>query len=104
MTYRPAGVGDNGTATHFAFGNDGFRYGLDLSSGNLVGTAYKPVSQTTVTAFGFTPSNVSLRFTSQKPSTLTATTTSVEIVGNVKNIDGEIGCNLGFRAAGILVP
>jgi hypothetical protein len=104
MRYRPAGVSDNGAATHFSFGNENFRYGLDLASGSLIGTTYKAVSQTTVTAFGFTAPNTSLRFTTQKPVTLTETTNAVEIVGNIKNIDGGVGCNLGFRAAGVRAP
>ena len=104
MAYRPPNLSDNGAATHFAFGDGGFRYGLDLASGNLVGTTYRGVTQTAVTTFGGQAPNVSLRFTSQKPATLTETTKSVEIVGNIKNIDGNIGCNLGFRAAGVLAP
>lgn len=104
MRYRPPNLGDNGTATHFSFGNENFRYGLDLDSGSLIGTVFQPVSQTSVTAFGFSPPGTSLRFTSQKPLALAATTKSVEIAGTIKDVDGNSGCNLTFRAAGVLVP
>ena len=104
MKYRPPNLGDNGPETHFAFGNDNFRYGLDLDTGSLIGKTFKPVRQTTVTTFGFTPTITQLRFTKHKPDVLTETTTSVEIEGNIKNVDGYANCNLTFRAGGILVP
>lgn len=103
MAYRPPNVGDNGPGTHFAFGDGSFRYGMDLASGSLISTV-QPVSQTSVTAFGFTATGVTMKFTIHKPATLTAATKSVELAGTINNIDGEPGCNLTFGAAGILAP
>lgn len=104
MAYRPPNIGDNGAATHFAFGDGNFRYGMDLASGSLVGTVFQPVSQTSVTTFGFTPSGVTMRFTLQKPATPTATTKSIELAGNINNVDGNAGCNLTFRGSAVLQP
>ena len=107
LRYRPPNLGDNGASTRFGFYGDGdgggnFAYMLILNSGSLVGTTFKPVSQTTITSFDFT-ANPTMRLTLQSPATLTATSRSVTIAGNVDSID-EPGCNLAFTGAGLLVP
>lgn len=104
MAFRPPNVGQNGAQTLFAFGDDTFRYGMRLASGSLIGTTYKAVSQTAVTTFGMTPGNVMMRFTAQTPASMTASTPSVYMTGNINNIDGYAGCNISFRASGVLAP
>lgn len=104
MAYRPPNVSDNGPSTRFAFGDGNFRYGMGLASGSLIGTTYRAVSQTSVTTFGYSPQNVTMRFTTHNPTTLTTTSPTVYIVGNINNTDGHAGCNLTFRATGVLAP
>lgn len=104
LAFRPPNVSDNGTQTLFAFGDTRFRYGLRLASGSLVGTTYKAVTQTSITTFAFSPPNTTMRFTTQTPATITATTPNIYMVGNMNNVDGTPNCNLAFRASAVLSP
>ena len=105
MAYRPPNLGDNGPNSLFAFGDETFRYGMRLASGSLVGSTNKAVTQTTVTTGGFSPpSGVTMRFSTQSPATLTATSPNFYAAGVINNIDGYSGCNISFRASGVLAP
>lgn len=104
LAFRPPNVGTNGAQTLFAFGTEKWRYTNRLATGTLVGTSYKGVSQNAITTFAFAPPGVTMRFTSQVPATITATTPSVYMAGNINNMDGVTNCNLSFRAAAALAP
>lgn len=105
MAFRPPNLGDNGPNTLFAFGDEEFRYGMRLASGTLVGSTPKTVTQTTITTGGFSPpSGVTMRFATQSPASITTTTPNVFMTGVINNIDGYAGCNISFRASGVLAP
>lgn len=95
-------LGDNDSRTSMSLIIDGIgAANYTLPSGNLFGTTFKSVNYTNVYRYaGSTPGASKLRFKVQKPETLTIDTPDIRIKGDIKNFDGDVGCNVSFSATG----
>jgi hypothetical protein len=101
MRFAPPNLGTNGPQTRLTTIGRQTGDNWTLASGSLAGTTYKTV---TATGMGFSAGQIvtKMRITSQVPATLTATTPSVILKGNVQNYAGDTGCTIGFTAVGYL--
>lgn len=96
LLFSPPGLGDNGTRTRLSlFYGFGGAENYTLASGSLLGTAFQPVTITTVFR-GSGQGTSQLRITSQIPAVPLATTTEIKIVGNIRDMSGDVGCNTSF--------
>ena len=95
-------LGDNDSRTSMSLIIDGLgAANYTLASGNLFGTTYKPVTYINVYRYsGVSIGATRVRFTSQKPQVLTTETTDIRIKGDIRNFDGDAGCNVSFSATG----
>lgn len=96
---KPPNIGSNGPETKMSVFFPVFALNYSLSSGTLVGTTYKT---TTSTAIGLNATSfpADVRFVTQSPATLTATTKFISINGNIKDFDDPLfNCDVGFRAS-----
>ena len=102
MRFAPPNLGTNGPQTRLTIINGGQNGdNFTLASGSLVGTTYKSVTRTGI-GFNGGQSTTLMRITSQVPATLTDTTPSVIIKGNIQDDYGDVGCAVGFTAVGYL--
>lgn len=99
LRFSPPNVGTNGSSTKFAtFWGNNFAEAYTKATGSLIGTTFRTVNGVGVGRSGFTFTST-MRFTSQIPGAPTATSDAITIVGDIKNFDGTVGCNMSFRAA-----
>ncbi len=100
--YRPAGVGDNpsnsGLSLFFPAG--AYNY---VPTGKFTGS-FKPVVNTVIFDFAGTPPGSKVRFTSQEPATVTATTPFIQIKSEITNFDEMPGCVARSNIAVTLRP
>jgi hypothetical protein len=95
-------LGDNDSRTSMSLIIDGIgAANYTLPSGNLFGTTFKSINYSNVYRYaGTTPGASKVRFTVQRPQTLTIGTQDIRIKGDIKNFDGDVGCNVSFSATG----
>ena|SRR5437868_1210451 len=96
LRYSPPNLGTNGPTTEVSVLGQSFGDSYSLASGSLVGTTYKTVAGVHVgrQGYGFTSN---MRITSQ--SSVSATSKSVTLAGNIQNFDDATGCDVGFQAS-----
>ena len=73
-----------------------------LASGFVVGLTYQTVQLTNIFRFGGQGTGPKLRITRTVPATLTATTPSMSMNGNIQDFDGTVDCDISFVAVGVL--
>ena len=72
-----------------------------LASGTLVGTTFKSVTYSNVYRYaGTSPGASKVRITSMKPAVVLPDTPDIRFKGNIKNFDGDAGCDVSFSATG----
>ncbi len=103
MRFSPRSLGTNGPATELSLFGQSFSDNYSLATGNPVGTVFQPVIGIHVGRTGYSFSS-NMRFTSQSPAPLLASSKSVTLAGNLTNFDDSTGCTVGFRATGTLRP
>lgn len=99
VRFRPANVGANGPDTGFTFLWSNGGYGATVPG--PITAAYKTATITSLFDFGFTGGTEQVRFTSQAPPTITVTTPSVNVTGNLTDFDGMPGCTVTFRMTAV---
>jgi hypothetical protein len=93
--FTPRNLGDNGSNTRFSVFFRTFAFNHTLGS-NLTST-FKVVNGTQI-GRGASTFTSEMRVTSQSPSTITATTNFVTLVGQVKDLTDVTGCTVTFRS------
>jgi hypothetical protein len=101
--YRPPNLGDNGPQTRFSYFDGLFAENYTLQTGSLIGTVFRTVQGTGVGSGGWT-FTATMRFTSQTPAALAATSPTVTLQGNIRTFDGIAGCDVSLRASGPRLP
>lgn len=99
--YRPPNLGTNGTATKLTVIEGWGAENWQIASGSLIGTSWVTVTDTGI-AGGAGQITTKMRIRSQVPATLTATTPSVTIIGDIQNFQEDTGCTISFVATGYL--
>lgn len=100
VRYQPAGVGDNGSSSAFAFFQLTNAMTFELEGSGFVVGSYKTVKNyfihygTSVSAL-----TVNVKFTGQSPTTVTTSTKFLSIVGIITNFDEMSGCAVKFSMA-----
>lgn len=100
MRYNPPNLGVVDPRTSLSLHEQGGSQNYTLASGSLIGATFQTVAGTGIYRQAFTYTTT-MRITSQAPATLTTTTNSVTLTGNINNFDSVAGCNVQFRAAGV---
>lgn len=97
--FQPSNVGDNDNWSAFALFDQSYAESYQVSSGNF-GRSYKTVIWRNVFADSWAGDHVvKVKFTSQSPKTILASTSFVEITGSIVNFDQQNGCVVSFRMA-----
>src|SRR6266540_136775 len=101
LRYSPPNLGTNGPGTEFSVLGQSFADNYSVPSGSLLGTTYQAVDGAHVgrIANGF---NAQMRITKQ--SSVSATSKSVSLQGNIKDFGNTTGCDVGFQASGTNRP
>ncbi|MCB1377578.1 MAG: hypothetical protein KDK89_04275 [Alphaproteobacteria bacterium] len=93
-------LGGNDARTSLTIIQDGVgAANYTLASGSLIGLTFQSVSFANVYRYAGR-GTAKVRFTSQRPSVPTNATTDIRIKGNIRNFDGDSGCNVTFSATG----
>jgi hypothetical protein len=96
LRYSPPNLGTNGLATEFSVLGQSFGDNYSLASGSLIGSTYQAVD-------GRHVGRIANSFTAQmritKQSSLSETSKSVTLQGNIKDFGDTTGCDVGFQAA-----
>ena len=97
VRFRPSGLG-NDANSNLNFFDDSFAQGHRLNNGRFT-TTFKRVTATSIGGGSGSNTDTFVRFTSQNPATLTATTPFINIVGQIRGYDFQPNCTVTFRAA-----
>lgn len=98
VRYRPSGVGSNGPSSRLSFFDRFYAFSLRLQDGRFNRTWQQvDAGGTGSTTFQW-ENPASVRVTRHAPSSIGATTPQVRLVGQIRNFDGVVGCNVTFEA------
>ena len=96
--FRPAGVGTNGSNSHFAVFDKAWATGFFLPNSSF-NTTFRSVGATVIGSGSGTYSNAQVKFVSQAPATILNTSRFINISGQIKNFDFNVGCTVNSRRA-----
>ena len=99
VRFRPGGIGDNPTDTGFTF--MWYNGGFNIRVPGAITSSFKAGNLSEMFDFVDTSKIATIRFTSQKPASITPTSPSVFAIGEITDFDGMPGCTVRFRMSAV---
>lgn len=93
--FTPPKIGDNGSSTRLSYFFTNFAENYTLPKGSL-SSKFKKVNGVGIGRGPFS-FNSKMRVTRLSPKNIKASTTFIEMAGNIQDFDGIAGCNISFR-------
>ncbi len=100
--YSPRNFADNGPSTKLSLFDGFYAAHYKLETGSLIGNIFRPVAGVNIWS-GVSSFNAQMRITNQTPTpaNLTLNSTSVSIIGSIRDFDSITDCDVTFKAAGV---